>query len=214
MEIIIIIITAIITGIVISLPVGPINLTILTTSAKHGARFGFSIGLGAAVMDIIYMLMALLGLSLIQFSEEVLFYIEIAGILFIAALGIIEILYSEKKIKKTRENLKKTIKKRKYFLMGLFFYISNPAIIAAFAGIGGWIKSVNLYADKAFNNVIFSIFVGIGSALWFGIFANLVRKFRKKMSEKILINISHGSGYILIGLSFYLALIFYKSHYG
>ena len=211
MEYLIIISASLATGIIISLPVGPINLTILTTSAKYGARYGFSIGLGAAVMDIIYMIMALLGLSLIEFSDEFIYYLEIIGIIFIMALGILEILYSEKKIKKTHENLKKTLKKRKYFLMGLFFYLSNPAIIAAFAGIAGWIKSVQIFKDTVLNNILFAIFVGIGSILWFGLFSGLVRKFRKKMSEKILIKISHISGYILIIFAFCLVYLFIVS---
>ena len=46
-----------------SIPVGPINLTILNEGAQRGFRWAIFIGLGAAVMDAIYCAISFTGLS-------------------------------------------------------------------------------------------------------------------------------------------------------
>src|SRR5271156_2959605 len=46
-----------------SIPVGPINLTILNEGAQRGFRWALLIGLGASVMDTIYCAISFTGLS-------------------------------------------------------------------------------------------------------------------------------------------------------
>jgi threonine/homoserine/homoserine lactone efflux protein len=46
-----------------SIPVGPINLTILNEGARRGFRWALLIGLGAATMDVIYCAIAFTGFS-------------------------------------------------------------------------------------------------------------------------------------------------------
>src|SRR5687767_481465 len=51
---IIALIIGIIAGWVISMPVGPVNATAILRTLHYGAKHGFAVGIGAAVMDIIY----------------------------------------------------------------------------------------------------------------------------------------------------------------
>ena len=46
-----------------SIPVGPINLTILNEGSQRGFRWALFIGLGAAVMELIYCSIAFTGFS-------------------------------------------------------------------------------------------------------------------------------------------------------
>src|SRR5256885_264760 len=47
-------ITGFISGLVVSIPVGPVNLTIMNEGARRGFRWAVLIGLGATLMEILY----------------------------------------------------------------------------------------------------------------------------------------------------------------
>jgi threonine/homoserine/homoserine lactone efflux protein len=54
-------------GLVLSMPVGPVNLTILNTASRRGFAAGMLVGLGASSMDLIYCAIAFTGFT--QFFE-------------------------------------------------------------------------------------------------------------------------------------------------
>jgi threonine/homoserine/homoserine lactone efflux protein len=50
--------TGLISGLLLSIPVGPINLTILNEGSRRGFKWAALIGLGATVMEVIYCFIA------------------------------------------------------------------------------------------------------------------------------------------------------------
>lgn len=76
-------------GFAIAAPVGPIGLLCIQRSLNEGFRIGLFTGLGAAIADGTYGLIAGLGLTAIAaFMEEQLFWIRLLGGLFLIYLGI------------------------------------------------------------------------------------------------------------------------------
>lgn len=59
--------TGFIAGLLLSMPVGPVNLTILNMASRRGAGAGILVGLGASSMELIYCAIAFTGFS--QFFE-------------------------------------------------------------------------------------------------------------------------------------------------
>ena len=55
--------TGLISGLLLSIPVGPINLTILNEGARRGFKWAALIGLGATVMEVIYCFIAFTGFA-------------------------------------------------------------------------------------------------------------------------------------------------------
>ncbi len=55
--------TGFISGLLLSIPVGPINLTILNEGARRGFKWAVLIGLGATAMEIIYCFIAFTGFA-------------------------------------------------------------------------------------------------------------------------------------------------------
>ena len=55
--------TGLISGLLLSIPIGPINLTILNEGARRGFRWAALIGLGATVMEVIYCFIAFTGFA-------------------------------------------------------------------------------------------------------------------------------------------------------
>src|SRR5574337_309828 len=55
--------TGFLSGLLLSIPVGPINMTILNEGARRGFRWALMIGLGATVMEVIYCFIAFTGFA-------------------------------------------------------------------------------------------------------------------------------------------------------
>ena len=190
------------TGFISSIPVGPVGVSVAKASLNKGARYGIAIGAGAALMDSIYLFIGLIGLSLFSFDETTNFIIRCIGIVFLFTLGIKELLPQK------QQSASKSAgrpKKRKYFLLGIMFYITNPILIVTFTGIAAMIKSSGLIFHNTLNNTLLALSVGVGTACWFALLSWLFKKYKKKMSERILTRINTVSGYALIGFGLYLS---------
>jgi threonine/homoserine/homoserine lactone efflux protein len=48
------IIVGFVTGWLLSMPIGPVNAAAISRTLKYSARYGIAVGIGAALMDMIY----------------------------------------------------------------------------------------------------------------------------------------------------------------
>ena len=78
----------VISGFVVSIPVGPINITIVNEGARRGFFWAFMIGLGAMAMDLIYCSIAFAGFSSLFASRFMKATMELLSFLFLIYLGI------------------------------------------------------------------------------------------------------------------------------
>ncbi|MEY4917991.1 MAG: hypothetical protein RL616_1904, partial [Verrucomicrobiota bacterium] len=70
-----------------SIPVGPINLTILNEGSQRGFRWAFFIGLGATVMDVIYCTISFTGLSQLIDHGIMKASMQVGSFVFLLFLG-------------------------------------------------------------------------------------------------------------------------------
>lgn len=198
----IIISLGILVGFTSSIPSGPIGVHIISVTLKERRRYAIAIGLGAAIMDVLYIFIALTGISFIHFSSQSLFWIQIIGILFLTFLGIKEIRFKAFEAKKEESNAPK---KRTHFFLGVLLYITNPIVFLSYTAIATIIKSYELYTHTLVSDLIFSVCLGLGALLWFALLAFLVHKIKDRINITIIRKISIGSGIFLLGTAIYLS---------
>ncbi|MFZ1083256.1 MAG: LysE family transporter, partial [Candidatus Kryptoniota bacterium] len=80
--------TGLLTGIIISIPIGPINVTVVSKGFKQGFKNAFAVGLGASSMDFFYCSATMLGLSAIVHKLEVNIIFQVIGFFLLLYLGI------------------------------------------------------------------------------------------------------------------------------
>jgi threonine/homoserine/homoserine lactone efflux protein len=80
--------TGLISGMLLSIPVGPINLTILNEGARRGFKWGALIGLGATTMEVIYCFIAFTGFASFFTKGFVKAAMELFSFVFLLFLGI------------------------------------------------------------------------------------------------------------------------------
>ncbi|MGA9780498.1 MAG: LysE family transporter, partial [Verrucomicrobiia bacterium] len=79
--------TGLISGLLLSMPIGPVNLTIINEGARRGFMQGMLIGLGASVMELIYCTIAFTGFSSFFGDRMVKASMEVFSFTFLLFLG-------------------------------------------------------------------------------------------------------------------------------
>src|ERR1041384_5324395 len=81
-------VTGFISGLLLSIPVGPINLTIMNEGARRGFKWAAMIGLGATVMEVIYCFIAFTGFASFFNGPVIKASMELFSFAFMLFLGI------------------------------------------------------------------------------------------------------------------------------
>src|SRR5216110_887908 len=80
--------TGFLSGLLLSIPVGPINLTIMNEGARRGFKWAALIGLGATVMEVIYCFIAFTGFASFFTRGYIKAVMELGSFVFMLYLGI------------------------------------------------------------------------------------------------------------------------------
>src|ERR1041385_6642935 len=80
-------ITGLVAGFLVSIPVGPINLTIINEGARRGFKWGLMIGFGSVAMESIYCAIALHGFAAFLQVPVVKAAMELLSFLFLLFLS-------------------------------------------------------------------------------------------------------------------------------
>src|SRR5256885_8625502 len=80
--------TGFVSGFVVSIPVGPINISIVNEGARRGFAWAFLIGLGATIMEVIYCAIAFAGFTQMFDSRWIKATMELVSFLLMLFLGV------------------------------------------------------------------------------------------------------------------------------
>jgi len=203
----------VIVGFIMCIPVGPINVWVVNTLLKHNFKSAFSIALGGSLMDFIYFMVILSGLSFIHFSSQTIMILKIVGIVFLFAFGLKELLVNAQKFELSEEQIKKAPHPSSFFLLGVIIYTSNPTLIATLSALAAVIKSWQLFQLEFINYFFLSVGIAIGSAAWFYSLLKIVQKYQNKIPEKSFILFNRLCGFLIVLFSLYMAFNVYKENF-
>ena len=79
--------TGLVSGLLLSMPIGPVNLTIINEGARRGFTQGMLVGLGASAMELIYCAIAFTGFSSFFDHRVVKASMEVFSFAFLLFLG-------------------------------------------------------------------------------------------------------------------------------
>ena len=182
-------------GFSVAAPVGPIGVLCINRTINKNFTSGFVSGLGAATADLIYGLIAGLGLTVIStFLVNQKTWIQIIGLAFLIFTGIKTI------IKKDNGFEFKPVTDMgllKDYFSTLFLTITNPVtilfFIAVFAGLG--------IADTI-NGVqpVIQLMTGVflGSCIWWLFLSGITTKLKTRLSNNALKKINLISGILIL----------------
>ena len=188
------IVKGIVLGLVVSVPLGPIGALCIQRTISKGYKAGLLAGLGAALADLVYALIAGFGVSVVI---DWLFKLR----KWIQAVGSIVFLFMAWKVFFTNPAIQvRRNRHRKHypledFMTTFLLTFSNPTPVFVFmAAFAGFI----VQEDVNYQDIILSIVgVFIGCIAWWGVLVSVVNMFRSRIRLRHLLWVNKITGVLV-----------------
>lgn|SRR5690554_1463729 len=190
-------------GIIISVPVGPVNVICLSQTLKNGRVYGFKSTIGATIADTIFAIIASLGVKIfITFITNNQKLFEIGSGLVILSFGVFLFLNNQEHKLTDEENMDQYF--GNYF-KSFLFTMPNPLTLLFFVAY-----LANFETPSSELNIGISIFfvsgVLLGSLTWFYSLSGIVAQLKEKIDLKYFQHINIIFGCILCVAGFVLVV--------
>lgn len=192
---------ALLVGFTVGMPLGPVGILCIQKTLNKGRWNGFSTGLGAALIDILYSAAALFSLAFVgDFLETNRSWVMLVGGVAIVAIGLC-ITFKNPMDTLHNPNLERSGHLTDG-LQGFLLTLGNPGafvlILSLFAFVG--IDPDSFDVKHSMAMMLFAVFVGESS--WWFLVTSIVNRFRKRFSLRglIMFNRIAGSVITVLGL--------------
>ncbi|HTI97874.1 MAG TPA: LysE family transporter [Dongiaceae bacterium] len=189
-------------GFLVSIPVGPINLTIINEGSRQGFRWAALIAFGAISMELIYCTIAFTGLA--SFFEKGLIKaaMELVSFVFLLYLGMKFLTVRHVETPgKIEERLEQKLHPHSAFMTGFVRVMGNPGVLLFWIVLAAYLMSREWVDDTGGARYACIGGVAAGATLWFLSLSYAVSCRKKSFSEKTLIRLEQFSGIALLVLA-------------
>ena len=198
--------TGLISGLLLSIPVGPINVTILNEGARRGFKWAALIGAGAACMEVIYCAVAFTGFAAFFEKGAIKSVMEVFSFAFLLFLGVRFVMVKsvpmvEKFEERFEERIEQKLHPHSAFMTGFVRTLANPGVLLGWIILGanfisrGWVEPN--WEGKL--SCLAGVTVSVG--LWFTGLSWAISLGHKKFTEKTMVKMERLSGVSLIVLA-------------
>ncbi len=198
--------TGFVFGLLLSIPVGPINLTIINEGARRGFKWAALIGLGASVMEVIYCTIAFTGFSsffgnrYIKASMEVFSFVFMLflGIKFLMAKTVSAPMHISRAADRLEGRIEEKLQPHSAFFTGLVRVMGNPGVLLFWIVLAASFISHEWVVPTLQGKFACVTGVALGTGLWFFSLSYFISRRHGRLSEKALLRMEHGSGVVLV----------------
>ena len=194
--------TGFISGLFLSIPVGPVNLSIINEGARRGFQWAILIGLGAVVMEVIYCALAFTGFASFFSRGYVKAAMELFSFVFMLYLGFKFLLARHIEVSnKIEERIEGKLRPTSAFTTGFVRVMGNPGVLLCWIVLAANFISREWVEPNGRGKLACIAGVALGTGLWFFGLSYAVSLGHKKFSEKTLLRMEHFSGIGLLALA-------------
>jgi len=201
--------TGIISGLLLSIPVGPINLTIVNEGARRGFRWAVMIGLGATFMEVVYCFIAFTGFASLFSRGYVKAAMELCSFVFMLFLGIKFLLaksvqapvHLSDAADRIEERIEERLHPHSAFMTGVVRVMANVGVLVFWIILAANFISREWVTPDWPGKLACVAGVGIGTGCWFVGLSWLISLGHGKLSERTLLRMERGSGVGLLALA-------------
>ena len=202
--------TGFVSGLLLSIPVGPINLTILNEGARRGFKWAMLIGLGATAMEVIYCFIAFTGFASFFTRGYVKAAMELFSFVFLLFLGIKFL--AAKSVQQApvhlgarallfEERLGQRLHPTSAFMTGLVRVMGNVGVLVFWIILAANFISREWVSPDWPGKLACVTGVALGTGFWFIGLSWAVSLGHGKFSERTLLKMEHFSGVCLLVLA-------------
>jgi len=194
--------TGFVSGFLVSIPVGPINISIVNEGARRGFGWAFLIGLGATIMEVIYCAIAFAGFTHLFDSRVVKATMELVSFLLMLFLGVKYLLaHSLPATTRSVESIEHRLHPHTAFWTGFVRCLGNPGVLLFWITISATFISHDLMDNTWPSKGVCLLGVTFGCFSWFTLLSFLVSRGHGRFSTNTLLRMSQFSGASLLIVS-------------
>ncbi len=203
-------------GFLLSIPVGPVNLTIINEGARRGFLWALMIALGAVTMELIYCTIAFTGFASFFEKGVVKAVMELSSFVFMLYLGLkfvrAKTVEASNKIEKRIEG---KIHPRTAYGVGFVRVMGNPGVLLLWIVLAANFISREWVEPNGPGKFSCIVGVGCGASLWFLGLSYAVSQRKKKLTERTLLLMERfsGVGLLIYALAHGARIIWQMSHH-
>ena len=186
-------------GFFISIPVGPINSTIMHEGARRGFSYALFIGLGSALMELLYCLLGFAGFSHLFDTRIARAILELISFLMMFYLGVKYIVIASlPTTTKTVEKFEGRLHPHHAFTIGFVRTLGNPGVLLFWIAASATFIS-HEWVDNNWKEK-WECIAGVagGCVAWFSVLSFAVSRGHGRFSTRTLMWMSHVSGATLL----------------
>jgi len=202
--------TGFVSGLLLSVPVGPINLTIMNEGARRGFFWALMIGLGATAMEVVYCFVAFTGFASFFSKGYIKAVMELFSFVFMLFLGVKFLVAKSVRerlvdlgpaVDKFEIQLEETIRPHSAFMTGFVRVMCNLGVLVFWIILAANFISREWVSPDWPGKLACVTGVALGTGSWFVGLSWLVSLGHGKLSEKTLLRMEHLSGIGLLVLA-------------
>jgi threonine/homoserine/homoserine lactone efflux protein len=211
--------TGFLIGLLLSMPVGPVNLTIINSAAQRGFKYAMLIGLGAATMDVIYCTIAFTSFSsffylrIVRTSMEVFTFVFMLflGMKFLSAKTVTAPTHLGAAASRIEKRIDEKLHPHSAYMIGFTRVLGNMGVLlfwivaaAYFMSHEAYFTSYEWVEDTIAAKAAFITGVALGASTWFCALSYVVsRRGYGRFNEQTLVRMQRVSGFCLLALGLY-----------
>ncbi len=204
------VLTGFVSGLLLSIPVGPVNLTIMNEGARRGFAWAALIGLGATAMEVIYCSIAFTGFTsffgnaVVKTSMELFSFVFmlVLGVKFLAAKSVSAPMHLSDAVDEFDVRLERKLHPHSAFWIGFVRGMANPGVLLFWIILAANFVSRDLVRDTRVSKLACIGGIAAGVGLWFIGLSWFAARGHGRLSERTLLRMEKGSGIVLLIVAF------------
>jgi threonine/homoserine/homoserine lactone efflux protein len=194
-----------------SIPVGPINLTILNEGSQRGFRWAMFIGLGASAMELIYCSIAFTGFSSFFAIRTVKAVMELFTFVFLLFIGAkflsAQTVNVPTKLDAASQKIEARLGEKWHphsaFMTGFVRVSGNLGVLLTWIVLAANVMAHDWFEDTLAAKLACVGGVALGTNAWFCALSFGVSRGHGRFSEQTLLRLQHISGICLIAVGLF-----------
>ncbi len=191
--------TGVVAGVLVSILPGPINISVIHEGASRGFLRALMIGLGAVAMETVYCAVGFASISSLFQSRLMHAAIELISFILVLFLGL-KYLIAPKlaKTSHSADKIEHRLHPHTAFMIGFVRVLGNPSVLFVWITLSATFTAHG-WVDPNWTSKSLCIGgVSVGAALWFAVLSYSVSLGHQKLTDRVLLRLSHLCGMLLL----------------
>ena len=194
--------TGFISGFLLSIPVGPINLTILNEGARRGFKVALLISIGAVIMEVIYCAIAFTGFASFFQHKVIKAAMELFSFVFMLYLGIKFLMARTVPVAgRIETRIEERLHPHSAFMIGFVRTMANPGVLLGWIVLSAGFIAHDWVQPTGECKTACILGVAGGTGVWFLGLSWFAARGHGRLTEKGLLRMEHISGVCMLLLA-------------